>query len=817
MSLREAQAQYEESTDATAAADRLTKLRADAAAGKLNLPKTSAFIARAYADVRDAVLAAQTTVGRGSGSKFKTWLRSVPAEVVAVLSIRECIRFASASATRNKPITVQRLGISIGRLIETEVRIKEAERVNPLYMKRIHDQVREHNSTNQEHLRRLYNTAYDRVMHGEIDSQLTSAEALQLGKFGVQACLDAGILVTNVTAGAKGRMHCFNLAPEVDKFLLDYSSSDVQSVINTGTGAMMCPPDPWTDLQDGGYVTAKRKRAQPLMSLMDIRRSERPRLRKEFTAERMPLVFRAANYLQEKPLCIHEATLRAVQAAWEAGGGVMGIPRKNPPVAPAFPFAEDWQSASASEEELLVHRAWRRQTAQYHMALREWRGKVREIGGFLRVSKQIQGPMWFPVFFDKRGRWYYRGTPNPQGSDISKAVLHFHEKKPLGKAGLYWLKVHIANCYGYDKTRFDDRVRWTERHWEVISRALDDPLSHLDVWGTDNPWCMFAAATELAAAYRSGNPEQYSTGIVVHMDATCSGLQHFSAMLRDPVGGRYVNLVDSGGETKEDIYARVAANAMAGITEEQSSTDEQQAALAQWWAGVGIPRKMAKKPVMTYVYGATLRGTVDFVEDFVETELVLPWPEGYRPYDTAQVAAKKLFQGIAATVPSAAYAMEWLKSVARSMPKGRRMEWRTPTGFLVQHDYQGYDEIRVRLNSCGTTLALVREYNDSTVPTQMQNAIAPNFVHALDSSHLTLVALGMQDAGLSMVAIHDSFGTHPCDVSSMHSIIREKFVEMYRDRNVLAEFLWEVKGVGEPPLRGDLDLDKVLKSEFFFC
>lgn len=816
---RELQLQHEEESDSEAAAERLTKLRSEALEGSLELPRASAFIARAFSTIRNSIAEQHEVNGSGTGSKFKVWLRAVAPDVAAVITLREAIRMGLASNAKGRPLTVQRLCISVGKLLEMEVRIHEAEKVNPLYMKRIHDQVRERNTKSQTHLRKLYNKAYTEVMKGELDSSINNAEAVQLGKFCVQACIDAGILAVERGFGAKGKIVYLTLTPEVDNFLRDYSNVDVQTVIDKQAGAMICPPDPWTNLQDGGYLSQRRKAHQPLMSLSDVRRSERARLRGEFTAEKMPLVFKAANYLQSIPMQIHMPTLRAIRQSWDEGGGVLGVPRKNPPVAPVFPFAEDWSSASASEAEKEVHLQWRRATARYYQQRLEWRGKVREIGGFLRVAEKHDGPIWFPVFFDKRGRWYYRGSPNPQGSDISKAVIHLGEKKPLGKEGLYWLKVHIANSLGFDKERFDARVAYTEQNWSRLVAALDSPLDSPDTFGTDAPWCAFAACWELREALRSGNPEQYKTGIIVHMDATCSGLQHFSALLKDPVGGAYVNLFDSsnGAGPKQDIYQRVSTNALEAAKRDLESNDPQTRKLAQWWLDTGIPRGMAKKPVMTYVYGATLRGTTEFVQEYVEEEMVLPWPEGVRPYDVAQFAGKKLFSGIAATVPSAEYAMQWLKSVARAQPKGKRMEWRSPSGFLVQHDYQDYSEVRVYIRSCGVQSVVVREYNDDTVPNKMQNAIAPNFVHALDSAHLTLVALRMQQEGMHMVGIHDSFGTHPCDVSFMHRAIREEFVGMYAKHNLLTEFLWEVGGVGESPLRGSLDLQKVESSEFFFC
>ena len=220
---------------------------------------------------------------------------------------------------------------------------------------------------------------------------------------------------------------------------------------------------------------------------------------------------------------------------------------------------------------------------------------------------------------------------------------------------------------------------------------------------------------------------------------------------------------------------------------------------------------------MTYVYGATLKGTAEHIEQYVEKELKLEFPEKNQSFQYCMYAARKLFQGIKATVPAAAATMEWLRSITQQQPNGKRMEWRTPTGFIVQHDYQDFKDKRILLNCCGITIVTVREFTDDTKPHAMQNAIAPNFVHALDASHLTFTAHAMRERGSSIVAIHDSFGTHPCDVAGMHECIRQAFVDLYGGRNILREFLWDVDGIGEVPDRGTLDIQEVLHSEFFFC
>jgi DNA-directed RNA polymerase len=702
-----------------------------------------------------------------------------------------------------------------------EIRIKEAELVNPVYMRKIHEQIKERGTTAKHHLAGVYGNAYQQVMKEHADSKLSAPETIQLGKFGVQACIDAGLVVLHKAQSNKGKMYFYELADEVESYLLDYSDTDVQSIRDVGAGLMFCPPDDWHTLLGGGYLSPRRKQHAPLMSLHGIRKSERRRLRDTFTAENMPLVFECANYLQSIPMDMHMPTLDAIRGLWLEGGGALGVPRRALPPKPALTLPETWEKASGTEEELELFHKWKREATKWYDIAREWRSKVREVGGFLRAAQKVDGPIWVPVFMDTRGRWYYRGTPNPQGSDIAKAVIHFREKKPLGRRGVYWLKVAVANNFGFDKARFDLRAKWTEENWERIQQALPAPGDAEDTLGKDAPWCMFSAAWELQRAYMSGDPESYCSGVPVHMDATCSGLQHFSAILADAVGGLYVNLYDEHPEfmgPKQDISGQGGNESLKVVREDLNSDDAEIRRYAEVWLEFGISRDLAKTPVMTYVYGATLRGTSEFVQDKMESLLGSScWPADVSGFKCSMYMARKLFQGIASTVPASAEAMQWLKGVARAVPNGQRMEWTTPTGFRVQHDYQGFDEIRVQIASCGVMQALVREFNDSTLPMPMQNAIAPNFVHALDASHLTLTALGMKKRGLQMLAIHDSFATHPCDVDALHEIVRDEFAKMYASGDILEKFLWEVNSVGEVPQRGDLDISRVRSSEFFFC
>lgn len=816
MDLREYQLQYEEQSDSEAAAAELETLCRTSKEGQLGLPRANRFIASAYKSIKELIQADQDVKTRGKGGKFKAWLRAVPAEVAAVIAIRECITLCTSNVLKG-PATVQALGTSIGRLYELEIRIREAMTVNPMYMEKVGRQIKERGTVSRKHINGVYRVAYQRVMKDGFDSKLTNSEALHLGKFGVDACYQAGIIQQVRTTGSKGMMVYYELHPEVSKFLTGYTLQDVRAVINVEAGAMTCVPDPWTNLNDGGYLSVRRKANAPLLSLRNVRKEERARLRDLFTAECLPTIFRVANYLQEQSFSVHLPTLEAIQRVWKSGGGVLGVPTTKQPEKPECPLPNGWVKADGTPEELVQFQRWKRLAAEHYTYLKEWRSKMREVGGFLKTTGKAPGKLWFPVYIDRRGRWYYRGTPNPQGSDLAKAVLHFGEKKALGAKGLFWLKVHIANSFGYDKVRMQARAKWVDDNWESIERALDVPEDHVDVWGTDASWCMYAAAWELREALRSGNPRTYKTGIPIHMDATCSGIQHFAALLKDPESALYVNLADpQDGSPKADIYARVAEVVMQDVAKDKRSKSPDIRSIAEFWDRTGVPRALAKRPVMTYLYGATLLGTIHYVRDYLEKEMPEIAVPDEHSFEYYQYLAKKLFAGIASAVPASAQAMQWLRSVAKDQARGKRMEWRTPSGFPVQHDYQDFEEVRIGIMSCGLSSVMVREYTNGTRPHAMQNAISPNFVHALDATHLTFVADSMREHGYAFVGIHDSFGTHPSDVDAMQRIIREQFVRLYENPNILNDFVTDVGSDKEPPAQGSFDVSQVLDSEYFF-
>lgn len=83
-------------------------------------------------------------------------------------------------------------------------------------------------------------------------------------------------------------------------------------------------------------------------------------------------------------------------------------------------------------------------------------------------------------------------------------------------------------------------------------------------------------------------------------------------------------------------------------------------------------------------------------------------------------------------------------------------------------------------------------------------------------------------AGITSIAtVHDNFGCLPSQAARFRKIILQEFVRMYEEHDVLQEVLDQARAdlskpdnkrlPLEPPAKGPLNIEDVLKSEFAFA
>lgn len=179
-----------------------------------------------------------------------------------------------------------------------------------------------------------------------------------------------------------------------------------------------------------------------------------------------------------------------------------------------------------------------------------------------------------------------------------------------------------------------------------------------------------------------------------------------------------------------------------------------------------------------------------------------------------------IWEAIGEVVVAAAEAMEWLQKSAVSLIKSgeQYIKWTAPSGFPVVQSYIDIDIITARSLLLGGVRINIGRYNGKPDAKQHKNGLAPNFVHSMDASHLTITVNECSQAGLSGLAmIHDDYGTHAADAEKLYQLIRKTFVRMYEENDPLVDFRRCYDGLPAAPQSGDLDIKSVLKSKFFFA
>ena len=610
------------------------------------------------------------------------------------------------------------------------------------------------------------------------------------------------------------------------------------------------PPKKWTSFTEGGYWGELQQHCK----LLRINGSERAtKIGRNYikTLDQLELkeVKAAVNAIQETPWRVNKRVLEVLQKIVKAGGDRAGIPRFEP--LPELP-----ELVNPTEEQLKEHK---RKICDRRKLEKRRQSLALRTMALLEMAKEFveYEQIYFPHNMDFRGRVYpLTGAFSPQSDDIGKGLLQFASPPACSSLkDIEWLAVHGANLAGVDKVSFKDRVQWVKDNTTNILQSAKDPLGY-DFWmQQDEPvqflsFCFEWESWKKWEKEHNGNPEGFMSYIPIAFDGSCSGLQHFSAILRDEIGGQAVNLIPS--DIPQDIYGKVAAK-VNEILEQDSKTgsvdgykDVQDGeentksvlvlgtkTLAQQWLSYGVTRKVCKRSTMTLCYGSREYGFREqLLEDIIEPAIAEGRGEMFliSPNQMAAYMAKCIWKSVQQVVVKAVEGMAWLQQMAKLVTKGSHVvTWVTPLGLPVMQGYMLDKAVAYRIRLRSTKVRLYDRQTTGEIDKKSQaSGIAPNFIHSMDASHLQLTVLNAHDkAGIKHFAmIHDSYGTAASQADRMFRIVRQSFVQMYSEHDVLQDFLHnmedyidpkDVKKIPDLPEKGNLKLEAVLDSLYCFA
>ncbi|QGI84071.1 hypothetical protein CEK25_010800 [Fusarium fujikuroi] len=565
---------------------------------------------------------------------------------------------------------------------------------------------------------------------------------------------------------------------------------------------MISEPRPWTRVNEGGFLVSRA-------SLIRVKSGDvEQKLYANAAIKRgdMGQVFKGLDVLGKTPWRVNNQVLDVMVEAWNSGDAIANMPELTPNLEmPPEPTNSD----------PLLHRAWIRKVKQ----VENERGALHSQRCYMNLQLEIarafrKQVIYFPHNMDYRGRAYPIPTYlNHMGADHTRALLKFAEGKRLGQQGLRWLKIHLANLYGFDKASFAEREAFATDNLANVRESVENPLNGSRWWlKAEDPWQCLATCFELKAAYDLPDPTDFVSNLPVHQDGTCNGLQHYAALGGDTWGAQQVNLVPS--DRPADVYSAVA-NLVKESIEKDANAGSQ---IGKNCLGK-ITRKVVKQTVMTNVYGVTFAGA----KQQVCKQLDALYPDMYKETGipnlvTATYIAQHIFKALGTMFRGAHDIQYWLgevgarvckaltpaqldqlqeekdnKPAAKKTASGKSKDldeltsqfrstvvWTTPLRMPVVQPYR--KAITREIRTCLQSISYPTQGQTEPVDRRKQlQGFPPNFIHSLDASHMLLSALKCDELGLKFAAVHDSFWTHAADVDILSGVLRDAFIRIHEE------------------------------------
>lgn len=587
---------------------------------------------------------------------------------------------------------------------------------------------------------------------------------------------------------------------------------------------MIVAPEPWSRFNKGGFISHPAK----IMRIKGGDKHQRFYIEAAIARGDMEQTFKGLDVLGKTSWKINQPVFDVMLEAWNSGKAIADIPAESP----EFTYPPEPEPTA----DPTLRRNWIRDVKAIENARSGYHSQRCFQNFQLEIARSLRNErFYFPHNVDFRGRAYpIPPYLNHMGADNCRGLLMFGKGKPLGHNGLKWLKVHLANVFGYDKASLVEREDWTDAHMAEIEDSVAKPLLGQRWWlNAEDPWQCLAACVELKNALASENPAEFVSHLPIHQDGTCNGLQHYAALGGDQWGAEQVNLVP--GDRPADVYSAVA-----NLVKESLAKDLAKGNPYAKLLDGKITRKIVKQTVMTNVYGVTFIGAKAQVrKQLLAAHPDLPIHATLHVGHLSSYIATKIFQALSTMFKGAHDIQYWLGECASRIStcvtkeqmerferdkgliaskvasktirttKDRKsvtmddyaqfkssVIWTTPLHMPVVQPYRQGKSRVVTTHLQKIHLSEPHQSDPVSKRKQLQG-FPPNFVHSLDATHMLLSALRCDELGLSFAAVHDSFWTHASDVETMGSVLRDAFIRIHGEDvigRLAAEFDVRYKG-----------------------
>lgn len=473
-----------------------------------------------------------------------------------------------------------------------------------------------------------------------------------------------------------------------------------------------------------------------------------------------------------------------------------------------------------------ARREWKRKAQSVYKDRAKSKSKYIQVKQIIEEAKHFANEegFYYPYQLDFRGRIYPKSSlMSPQSADYARALLKFKFGRPMSDNEAFVdFAIAGAGLFGeVDKEEIDIRTKWVEDNSQKFIDCANKPFEYTWWAEADKPFCFLAWCIEYRDFANTDFDAKFITTLPIQSDCSNSGLQHYSAMMRDEIGGRATNLVPQNKPA--DVYGLVAERVVLKLKDNPHE-------LAKKWLDYGVDRKLCKKPVMCLPYSLTMYSCRQYLEDHVEKEYVERGRQhefGEDLFKATQWLTPIVWQSINEVIVGAKEIMSFLKDISKLVAsENLPVVWTSPLGLPISMMCYKKESKRVK-TQMGDSIIKLSLQTDTDVIDKRKTAqsICPNFIHSLDASVLQLAVVKAEEMGVDTFSlIHDSFGVVAPDSRKMAIALRDAFCEIY-SKDVLANWAIEMKQMLSEknqkkfpniPEKGNLDLDLV-KESVFFC
>ncbi|OMO87102.1 DNA-directed RNA polymerase, phage-type, partial [Corchorus capsularis] len=520
-----------------------------------NLPHIKGLFLGWFEPLREAI-AREQTIQRGKPKNVRAshapYIDLLPADKMAVIVMHKMMALVMAAHGQGDDyVQVVQAVVHIGGAIEQEVRIHNFLEKNKNYRKKKAADEVQGVSKEKEILKKRVNSLIRRRRLVEVQKLVKNEEIKPWGqdaqaKLGsrllelltetayVQPPIDqSGDIPPDVRPAFRHKIKNISKDPR-HKVLKRYGVIECDPLILSGldTSAkhmlipyvpMLVPPKKWKGYDKGGHLFLPSY----------IMRTHGSRIQQDalkgVPVKQMHKVYEALDTLGSTKWRVNKKVLAVVESIWASGGNIAGLVDRNDIPIPEKPISED--STEIQEWKWSVRKAIK--------INRERHSQRCDTELKLSVARKMENEegFYYPHNIDFRGRAYpMHSHLNHLSSDLCRGVLEFAEGRPLGRSGLHWLKVHLANLYagGVEKLSHDGRLAFVENHLDDIFDSAENPINGNRWWLTaEDPFQCLAACFNLSEALKSSSPYSVQSYLPIHQDGSCNGLQHYAALGRD--------------------------------------------------------------------------------------------------------------------------------------------------------------------------------------------------------------------------------------------------------------------------------------------